>query len=206
MCNAYNVRASGKQVGEIINDEIRKLRSQLVRRGGPGVVLLGDGGDFRAETMRWGFDHPKYKLVNNARGDSLPKRRGMWWEPMEEGRRCLVPVASFYEWGEAVAGVKPAYEFSRPDEELMWVAGLYERTAAGAHYATITTEPTAQVAPFHDRLLAILEWEDGLAFLQGERNEFPPYGGSLRIEPCASPLKRKPPEEKLPPPAQGELF
>lgn len=197
MCNTYNVRASGKQVGDIISEEIRKLGGPLVRRGGKGVVVRHVKGELVPETMRWGFDHTQYKLVNNARSDSLARSNGMWAEPLAE-RRCLVPINEFYEWQELPHGGKQPYEIRRLDGGWLWVAGLYERTDNGSNYATITTGPTPQMAKVHDRLLAIVEFEEGLAFLRGEKNDFVPYAGALDLSPCVSPLRK--------PSSQGDLF
>ena len=138
MCNAYNVRTSGKQIGQIVNEEINRLPGRLIRRRGPGVVLLSGRDGLRAETMRWGFDHPAYKEVNNARSDSLPRKRGIWRAPQDEGRRCLVPIASFYEWGERVQSPKPVYEFSRPDGD-----SLRQRHQGPSHKIPVDPSPVA---------------------------------------------------------------
>lgn len=216
MCNVYQISRGRRtpqewaKINAQVEAEVGRLGHPLIRRGGQGVVVLGDGeDDFRTERMRWGFHHPEHKLVNNARSDSLVRGRGMWREPVDEGRRCLVPMSAFYEWGEPVNGVKPAYEFTRADGGMMWVAGLYERRPEGAHYATITTEPTPEVAAYHDRLLAVVEGKVAMAYLRGEVTDFSPYRGELRILPCASPLKTKTPAvegESPPKPVQGELF
>ena len=84
----------------------------------------------------------------------------------------------------------------------MWVAGLFEHSDKyGPCYATITTEPPEWVVPIHDRMLAVVDFDDGLAFLRGETLPFGPYAGIIEAAPCESPLKRKGPG-----PPQGELF
>jgi len=198
MCNTYNIRNAGKKGWEKMGEAVRKLEGRsLVRRGGAGLVVRRVKGELVPETMRWGFNHSQYKLVNNARSDSLKRPQGMWAESFSE-RRCLVPISEFYEWQERPHGGKQPYEFRKPDGSWLWVAGLYERTDKGNNYATITTGPTPQVAEVHDRLLAIVEFEEGLAFLCGEKNDFTPYAGALDLRPCVSPLRK--------PPLQGELF
>lgn len=203
MCNAYTVRA---QIGQrdlegIISTEIVKLPSPLVRRLGRGVVVKQAGDTLVPEIMRWGFPHEKYKSVNNARSESL--RRGMWVEPMAE-RRCLVPISHFYEWQELPFNAKKPYEIRVPDQEWLWVAGLHGVDETGAPcYATITTEPTTAFSEIHDRLLAIVGFDEGLAFLRGEKSTFAPYEGPLAVTPCESPLKLKKPKPEDP---QGQLF
>jgi putative SOS response-associated peptidase YedK len=218
MCNAYTVRpkVGSKDVEEVVSGEILKLPQTkydiegpvaLIRRGGPGVVVVQAEGALTAETMRWGFDHAVYKLVNNARTESL--KRGMWTEPMAT-RRCLVPVTSFFEWQEITLKGRQTHRVWRPDTYWSWVAGLYERTASGeGHYATITTEPTHAFRVIHDRLLGIMDFAAGLEFLHGGPPPTAPFGGHLKWEPCESPLKgtgEQRPKKQPPEDSQGSLF
>jgi putative SOS response-associated peptidase YedK len=191
MCNTYTIKAkiAASPLEEAVSAAARRRRSPLVRRTDPGVVVVKREGELVVETMRWGFATPKYNSVNNARSETL--KRGMWRKPMEDGR-CLVPMSTFYEWKELGPKLKQPYEFSRPDGDWLWIAGLWETNEQyGPSYATITTAPTPRVEPIHDRLLAIVEWEQGLQFLSGGDFAFTPYAGDLAIEPCESPLKRK---------------
>ncbi|RYD37857.1 MAG: hypothetical protein EOP85_17315 [Verrucomicrobiaceae bacterium] len=198
MCNAYTVRPRiTASDHDNVSEAVSRLPSPLVRRLGQGVAVKQIGDELIPEIMRWGFPHPQYKSVNNARTESL--KRGMWVEPMAKNR-CLVPISSFYEWQELPGKFKIPHEVRLPGQEWLWVAGLYgvdER--GGPCYATITTEPTPEFARIHDRLLAIVTLEDGLAFLQGEMSTFTPYRGPLDVRICESPLKAKPASA---PPAQ----
>ena len=201
MCNAYTVRpkVGSKELVALLSKEIGKLKSPLVRRTGPGVVVVANGGELQPATMRWGFERPFSKAINNARSDNF--QSPVWSEALKF-RRCLVPISTFFEWKENPDRSKQAYEFRRPDDDWIWVAGLYEPSEThGPCYATITTEPPSMVEPIHDRMLAVLELEEGLAFLRGETLPFTHYAGAIIATPCASPLKRNPPAD-----LQGELF
>ncbi|MCU0795881.1 MAG: SOS response-associated peptidase [Akkermansiaceae bacterium] len=204
MCNAYTVRprSDAKSLLALVSEEIRRLDGPLVRRTGRGVVLRTGSGEARAETFRWGFRRSFAKAINNARSDHLDSP--VWREAMEE-RRCLVPISTFFEWQDLGGGRKHAYEFRRPDGDWMWVAGLWEIDAElGPCFATITTEPPPAVAPIHDRMLAVVDFTEGLAFLQGGSMEFRPYAGAILAAACASPLKQKGKDRQGP--VQGELF
>ena len=191
MCNAYTVRP---KIGALaleaaVSAEISRLPSPLVRRTGPGVVVLANSTEPFAETMRWGFHRPFSDAINNARSDKFSSPT---WAESLKLRRCLVPISEFYEWQHLAGGEKQAYEFRRPDGGWMWVAGIYEMTAShGACYATITTEPAPVVVPIHDRMLAVLDAEMAFAFLRGETLEFTPYAGEIVATRCDSPLKRQ---------------
>jgi putative SOS response-associated peptidase YedK len=193
MCNAYRVmpKRSEARFEVSVSDEIGRLPSPLVRRTGRGVVVAMEGGQLRATTMRWGFHRPFSDAINNARSDKLAAPT---WREALALRRCIVPISAFYEWQELPRGGKQPFEFRRPDGEWMWIAGLFEESGKyGPCYATITTEPPAWMAPIHDRMLAVLEFDAALAFLHGGTHPITPYGGGLLAEPCESPLKQKPP-------------
>ncbi|GAA5483991.1 SOS response-associated peptidase family protein [Haloferula sargassicola] len=203
MCNAYNIhpKTGAKDLDALVTEKILRLPSRLVRRSAAGVAVIRTDDGLEPAIMRWGFPHPKWKIVNNARSESLS--RGMWVEPLER-HRCLVPMSSFYEWQELPGGGKQPHELRHPDADWLWVAGLYQPTEEhGPCFATITTEPTPAVARVHDRLLAIVDFEEGMAFLRGEKSTFSPYPGPLLIEPCKSPLKSRKPKPDDP---QGSLF
>ena len=204
MCNAYTVRPKigAFALDAVVSAEILKLPSSLVRRTGPGVVIVANKDAPIPEIMRWGFHRPFSDAINNARSD---KFRSSTWAESLSLRRCLVPISSFYEWQHLPDGKKQAYEFRRPDGDWMWIAGLYERTTShGTCYATITTDPAPVVVPIHDRMLAVLDPAAAFAFLRGETLPFTPYAGEIVVTRCDSPLKRKskPPEDD----PQAELF
>lgn len=164
--------------------------------------MLSTDGELQPETMRWGFHRPFSDSINNARSDKFSSPT---WKESLALRRCLVPVSTFFEWKPEADGRKQAYEFKRPDGEWMWIAGIYEHSEKfGLCFATITTEPPEWVVPIHDRMLAVLDFDDALEFLHGATLPFTPYAGSITATPCESPLKRKPDAKESGP--QGELF
>jgi putative SOS response-associated peptidase YedK len=79
-------------------------------------------------------------------------------------RRCLVPSTGFYEWSHA--GPKPErHTFRAARGGLFALAGLWEvwQPPEGERlvsFAVLTTEPSALVAPIHDRMPAVLAPED----------------------------------------------
>lgn len=191
MCNAYTVRlsTSARQLAEVVSGEVRSLPSPLVRRTGRGVVVKRSPAGLEAATMRWGFSRPVSDAINNARSDKI---HSPTWKEALAGRRCIVPISGFYEWQALPGGRKQAYEFRRPDGEWMWVAGLYEFSEKyGMCYATITTDPPEWMVPIHDRMLAVLDLPDALAFLDGQTLSFRPYGGRVDFAACESPLRKR---------------
>ena len=198
MCNAYTVGRSVKvlQVGEILRAVPSDEReTSLIRRTDPAPVVT-DAHDL--VPMRWGFQRPKLGTINNSRDDKLA---GPMWSTAFRERRCLIPVAAFYEWS-GPKGQKRTHLFTRPDGAWFWIAGIWETSRElEPCFSMITTAANSFVASIHDRMPAALEDNEAREYLVGIKNTFAPAPGGLRVEDAANPLLK--PKE---PPAQGELF
>lgn len=189
MCNTYRItprRAEGKGIRSMVSDAAGRLGSGLVRKSDPGIVVLADE---RVEVMRWGFHRSFNPSINNARCDKLAD--GMWAEAFRQ-RRCVIPMSLFYEWGPAVGGSKQAHAFSAPDDDYLWVAGLWEEHAGfGPCYSMVTTAAPPLMAPIHHRMPALLRPDEIAGFLDSEIHwTFRPFDGPLTLAPCPSPLKQ----------------
>jgi putative SOS response-associated peptidase YedK len=101
----------------------------------------------------------KGKLVINARGETVrgrPMFRRLW-----DRHRAIVVADGFYEWRTTAEGRRPLW-FHRPDGGLLALGALVEPAPTGdpAHLpraVIITTKPSAEVAPVHDRMPLILD-------------------------------------------------
>ena len=201
MCNTYVAKPLKGAAGwkARVSDDIGKLKSALIRKSLPGVVVLADGHDFQPSTMRWGFHRPFNPSINNSRSNKLDS--GMWKKAFTE-RRCIIPVSSYYEWGEGTAGKKQAYEISGPSDWI-WIAGIWEEnTEHGLCYSMITTAAAPSVDFIHERMPAVLPWTKAEEFLTMKDFPFTPFPGQIQATPCESPLIRKKPTG----PKQGSLF
>ena len=182
MCNTYVAKPLKGAAGwrAHVSDDIGKLKSALVRKSDLGAVVLSRNDDFKPETMRWGFYRPFNPSINNSRSDKLDG--GMWKEAFTE-RRCLVPVSSYYEWGEGTGGRKQAYEISIGNKtNWLWIAGLWEENHEfGNCYSMITTAAAPSVDFIHDRMPAVLPWKTALEFLSGKELPFSPFPGQLHL-------------------------
>ena len=176
-----------------------KLVNPLVRKSDPGVVVPADG---RVEIMRWGFHRSFNHAINNARSDKLDS--GMWADTLRHERRCVIPVSAFYEWGLVASGRRQAHEFSSPDDDWLWIAGLWEPGGdLGPCYTMVTTAASPVMAPIHDRMPAVLRADEVGAYLMNRQDQwnFQPFAGPLAVSPCANPLTK--PKDGG---GQGELF
>jgi putative SOS response-associated peptidase YedK len=199
MCNTYIVRPKRETKGlaQQISEATARLTSALVRKSDPGIVMRADG---RVEMMRWGFHREFNPSINNARSDKL--EGGMWKNAFHQ-RRCVIPMTLFYEWGPGVGGRKQAYEFGDPDDDFLWVAGVWEpHSAFGPCFSMITTDASLLMSPIHDRMPALLRPEEMHEWLAGDgRWDFQPFAGPLVVTPCDSPLAKRRPDGE-----QQELF
>lgn len=86
--------------------------------------------------MKWGLvpfwtkrnpDYGTLMKTINCRDDSLQENRGMWTS-MKKTKRCIVVAQGFYEWQKKNDGKEKIPHFvKRKDEQLMLMAGLWDR-------------------------------------------------------------------------------
>lgn len=191
MCNAFNTAKKP--------DDARlpqcPVETTLIRRTDPAPVVLPSG---EIVTMRWGFQRKNLGVINNTRSDHLDSP--MWREAIAQ-RRCLIPVASYYEWS-GPKGRKQTHLFRSPKNEWLWIAGLWEESPAlGPCFSMLTTEANPLVAPIHDRMPAILNAPEQKSYLLAGLETYAPAPSLLTIKPAANPLLKNPPTH-----VQDELF
>lgn len=210
MCTAYEIGKRGgsfpdwmrkSAVDHLLGmDEVRIIRPTI-----PAPVILPEG---ELREMLWGFRRPvpavktkqTWRTIVNSREDKL---KGRTWSKAFQERRCLIPVASFYEWVDTPGGKAPL-RFQDPAEDLLWIAGIWEEDRErGLCFSMITTEPNELVSPVHDRMPAVLLPSQFEPFLQGELQEFGASRAALSYCPADNFLKPKKPKIE---PSQGELF
>lgn len=124
----------------------------------PVVRIVGEGAELTQ--MRWGFvpDRPKTGPVINLRCEGRPFEHG----------RCLIPATAFFEFTGA-RSPKTRWRFTEAGRPWFCLAGVWRScdTAAGPseRFSLLTTEPGADMAPYHDRQVVLLpreRWNDWL--------------------------------------------
>jgi len=168
MCNEYRFRQSLDQLAE----EFSNLKLPLVWSGGapnleprdsirptdPAPVIVGRDGGAVLQQLRWGFPRPKGGPIINFRSEGRRFPTG----------RCLVPSDGFYEFTGAKAP-KSKWLFTATDHELFCIAGFLRDD----RFTLLTIDPGPDVAPYHDRQIAILPREHWAAWL-GKPDAQPP--------------------------------
>lgn len=183
MCNAFNTARKPEEI-RLPNCPVT---TRLIRRTDPAPVLLPSGD---LESMRWGFQRKGLGPVNNTRSDNLDSPM---WRDAIASRRCLIPVASFYEWS-GPTGHKKTHLFHHPENDWLWVAGLWEESSEfGRCFSMLTTDANSLVAPIHHRMPAILTRDEQERFLRDGESEFAPDPVLLTTCLTANPLLKNPP-------------
>src|SRR5580704_13546182 len=108
-----------------------------------------------------------------------------------EGRRfpvgrCLVPASHFFEF-TCTKSPKTKWKFTKVGADWFCFASLWRPMAAGGEaFTLLTTEPSPDVAPIHDRHMVVLERSDWSAWLEQTENETDLLralpAGSLKVE------------------------
>lgn len=147
-------------------------------------VLLAREGRLALEDMTWGFPTPWERapnenasdkaaagdarrrggrLIYNTRFESalaqMARGSGMWAEALA-CRRCVVPTRGFYEPHRTLRVPSPKTGrpicqqmlFDLADEGVTFLAGIYQ----DGRLSIVTTAPSEQVRPVHDRMPLVL--------------------------------------------------
>jgi putative SOS response-associated peptidase YedK len=131
----------------------------------PVVRPLGEGCE--AQLMGWGFlgERPQ------ASGKRAPpvtnfRSEGRHFGNAEDRGRCLVPATAFYEYTGS-RSPKTRWRFTEAGQPWFCLAGLWRGYGDGAErFTLLTTEPGADMAPYHNRQVVVVPrgaWADWLS-------------------------------------------
>jgi putative SOS response-associated peptidase YedK len=133
------------------------------------AVVLGSGDKLELRKLRWGLIPPWAKDLKtgfttiNARVETVavkPAFRAAWKAP----RRCLVPMAGYYEWRDEAGGKQP-YFIARADGAMLYAAGLWEprhrlqqpEDDSDGSVTVITHDAVELAGTVHDRMPVFLD-------------------------------------------------
>lgn len=130
------------------------------------VVLQGEG-DLAVRDLRWGLvpswmkDHKGALSTFNARVESVAPKPA-FRAAFKARRRCLIPMAGYYEWRDYPDGKQPFW-IHRKDGDQLYAAGLWEprhraQPEGEAGSCTVITNDAVDVASkVHDRMPVFLD-------------------------------------------------
>jgi putative SOS response-associated peptidase YedK len=172
MCNDYRLRVDTATIVESFADlkitirfsegapnlepreDIRITDTAPIVRAVEGHTAAGD-----LIQRRWSWPGPNGKPVYNFRSDGRSFTSG----------RCLIIADGFYEFtgpADRKKKRKDKWLFTRKGEPWFCVAGLWRAdTDVGEAFTMLTMPPGPDIAPFHDRQIAILDRADWAEWL-----------------------------------------
>lgn len=160
MCNLYSmtrnvdaIRGLFKEVGLSLTfpEGLPNLQPRDVRitERAP-IVRIGAEGEAELVERRWSWPGPRGKPVFNYRADGRRFSAG----------RCLILADAFYEFvspDDPADRLKKRIRFQPADGQAFAIAGLVRTDpAVGEAFSMLTMPPGPDVAPYHDRQVAIL--------------------------------------------------
>lgn len=137
-------------------------------KSAPIVARDHETGERRIEVAKWGLvpfftkDLAKARKPINARCETVA-RTPMFKEGFAR-RRCLIPVAAYYEWRHDPTGKTP-FAIAQKGRELLAFGGVWEEWHSPdgetlRTFATMTTEANPELALIQDRMPVIIEEAD----------------------------------------------
>jgi putative SOS response-associated peptidase YedK len=189
MCNSYEQHVAWTDYRKAMEQAALKIpahqgesdlpRADDIRISDVGPVLRATGDEVELSPMRFGLP-PKGKggPVFNFRSEG---------RSFAESRRCLVITSAFFEF-TGQKSPKAKHRFSLAGSAITAIAGLWREGGGNQPpaFAMLTTAPGPDVAPYHDRQVAVLEprdWAHWLHLTKAEAELLRPLpAGTLSVE------------------------
>lgn len=166
MCNLYSQSRSADEIRHLFDrvqlplkfpEGIPNLqpRDIAITDPGPIVRVADEPGAYELVVRRWSWPGSAGRPVYNFRSEGREFSNG----------RCLILADGFYEFtapADPRQKRKDRWLFTAADESMIGIAGLVRAVAGvGEAFTMLTTEPGPDVAPYHNRQVAVLapgEW------------------------------------------------
>ncbi|HEX8261918.1 MAG TPA: SOS response-associated peptidase [Allosphingosinicella sp.] len=177
MCNLYSNKVAPDAIARVFEQLAIPLRfpegppnlepREEIRITDPAPIVRWNPGAGVAELVqrRWSWPGPGGKPVYNFRSD------GREFANSERGGRCLIVADGFYEFTAPDTPRpdkrKDRWRFEVEGRDWFCIAGLWRSVEAGEAFTMLTTEPGADVAPYHNRQVAVLAHERWRGWLDG---------------------------------------
>jgi putative SOS response-associated peptidase YedK len=175
MCNLYTQSKSPDEIARMFREQqmllhfpegIPNLQPRDIRITEPAPIVRASSGrdqGFDLIVRRWSWPGQGGKPVYNFRSDGREFTSG----------RCLILADGFYEFttpADPKQKRKDRWLFTAPDQPMLGIAGVVrDAPGLGEAFTMLTTEPGADVAPYHGRQVAVIppqQWRAWLTYAQ----------------------------------------
>ena len=168
MCNLYRLHKGADAIRQLFADQglqisfpegIPNLQPTDIRITDPApIVRMGRDGGLEMVVRRWSWPGPHGKPVFNLRS-----------EGRSFSNRCLAIADGFYEFTaqtDPKVKRKHKWRFALRGAPLFAIAGLFRASPdVGEAFTMLTMPPGPDIAPYHNRQVAVLTPEDFAAWL-----------------------------------------
>lgn len=170
MCNLYSQTRSPDELARIFSslempisfpEGAPNLQPKDIGITDYAPIVRGSSGQYQLISRRWSWPGPTGRPVYNFRSDGREFTSG----------RVLILTDGFYEFtkpADPKQKRKDRWMFTAPEEPLIGIAGIVrEVPGVGEAFTMLTTEPGPDVAPYHDRQVAVVpagHWSDWLDY------------------------------------------
>ena len=166
MCGRFTSSQRREAIGERFEVAVPETYSERYNLAPQqrALIVRGREGERDAVMAKWGLlphwakdSKIAFKMIN-ARAETLGEKPA--YRSLLTRHRCLVPADGFYEWRKDPDGKRPVW-ITLPNRELFAFAGLWSESKDddGSDLVSctiITTEPTEEMRPIHNRMPVIL--------------------------------------------------
>ena len=190
MCNLYTQSKSPDEIARLFNalqmqlsfpEGIPNLQPRDIAITDPAPIVR-EGQGYQLVVRRWSWPGPGGKPVYNFRSDGREFTSG----------RVLIIADGFYEFtkpADPKQKRKDRWLFSDPEGGVIGIAGIVRDVPGlGERLTMLTTEPGPDVAPYHNRQVAVLPRSEWRSWLNPEVPAKdligPAPAGALRVEPA----------------------
>ena len=184
MCARYTIDIDIETIKEIFAEIERRYPGVVMSTGeifptnvAPIITKDGPAPSF------WGFKRYDGKgRIINARSETAEEKH--IFRNAFTNQRCVIPTTGFFEWTKDKHKIK--YLFELPDEQLLYMAGLYDYIDNDLCMVVLTHPANESVSAVHERMPVILTGDQLMLWLT-ETDE------ARQIIKMASPPLRKSP-------------
>ena len=160
MCGRYSLftEKENQEIMRIVRSIDQKYPGNTMKRGeifptNQAPILQSDGSQIIPELCTWGFPRFNAKgVIINARSETADERP-MFRKSLHM-RRCVVPSTGFFEWSQDSEKIK--YRFRIPNQNALYMAGIYNEFQGEKRFTILTTEANLSVMDIHNRMPVIL--------------------------------------------------
>lgn len=178
MCNRLNQHLTHLERREVLKTGVLPewavrfnvgftTQTLMLRRDGPDRMIAGMARWGLVPSWSRGAGDPRCRDLFHARAETLHEKPS--FREAFAARRCVVPVAGFYETESIGRGERQNWYVRAANQQEFFLAGLYEIWSGGEEplvsLAVVTTAPNLALSQIHDRMPVVLDDDAAVRWL-----------------------------------------